>query len=366
LTHLYSNSVVNLAANGWALQGDGKVHKIRSVGSEGSYYDVSIQPVDPPFIYSTAYMRVPLAASSTNYVKRTVRISTKKASNPGGGGLSSKGRILFSGGGSLDSFDSADPLYSTGGVYDPTKRKANGFAASNAKVADSIHVNTAHIYGKASTGPGGTVTVNSGAVGDAAWNASQSGIQPSSTSNDANLQFDDVTAPFVGGASAPVAGLVGLTNYSYVLKPGNNQISSVNIGGGKSMVAYTDSTLYVTGDFTISGSGFLYITPGASLKLYVAGKFTVSGTGIANGTQNASKFSVYGLNSSTVATYSGSSMFIGTVYMPYADFTFSGSAGASGSFTAAGVTISGGAGVHYDEQLNATAKGYVVGRWDEI
>ena len=363
LTQLYHNGITTLSNNNWALQADGRYHKTRSVGNDGSYYDTSIEPLSQPRIYSTAYLPVPFTTS--NYIHRTVRVTTKKGP-ASGGGLTAKGRILFSGGGFLDSFDSSDPLYSTGGKYDPAKRKGGGSAVTNAKLADSIHVGTGHIYGNAATGPGGTVTVAGGAVGDLAWNSSNSGIQAGATASDANVQFDDVAAPFAGAGWTPLSGPVGLTNYTYVLMPGNNQLNSVNIGGGKSMIVTGNSTLYMTGDFTTSGSGFVYVAPGASLKLYVAGKLTVSGSGVVNGTENAANLSILGLNSSTVATYSGSSAFIGTVYMPYADFTFSGSAGASGSFTAKTVTISGGAGVHYDEGLNAGSKKYVVARWDEI
>jgi len=369
MTQLYYTGVTSLSSNSCTLKADGRYHKQRSIGTAGSYYDVSIQPVNPPTIYSTAYVRTPLSKTSSNYVTRTVRITTKNSPG-GGGGLTAKGKILFSGGGSLDSFDSSDPLYSTGGKYDPAKKKAGGAAVTNAKLADSIHVDTAHIYGKATTGPGGTVTVAGGAVGDLAWNLSNSGIQAGTTANDANVQFDDVLAPWPVGTPFNTPGVgtlpLGLTNYTYVVKPGNNQLGSINIGGGKSMAVYGDAILYMTGDFVTSGSGFVYIAPGASLKIYCAAKFTVSGTGVVNGTQNASKLNVYGLNSCTVATYSGSSAFIGTVYMPYADFTFSGSAGASGSFTANTVTITGGAAVHYDEGLKASSNGYVVARWDEI
>src|SRR2546430_8270954 len=66
-----------------------------------------------------------------------------------GVGLTAKNKILFSGGGSLDSFSSAD------GPYVSTNRHAGGKAVSNYKLADGIHVDTAHIYGSAAGGPRG-------------------------------------------------------------------------------------------------------------------------------------------------------------------------------------------------------------------
>ena len=212
-----------------------------------------------------------------------------------------------------------------------------------------------------------------GAVGDAAWNGSHSGIESGHQTSDANVQFDDVAAPFVWGSSPiPSAASVGGTNYSYVVNGAANtkwNIGSVNIGGGKSMIITGgDVTLYVNGNFTTSGSGFVYVAPEASLKLYISGTFTVSGTGIMNGTGFASKLNIYGLGSATSNwAYSGSSTFIGTVYSPYDNFTFSGSAGAMGSFSANTVTISGGAAVHYDENLGGgTDPQYVVSSWNEI
>jgi len=277
------------------------------------------------------------------------------------------------GGGSLDSFDSSDPQYSTNGQYDPLKRKSNGIALSNSSMLDAIHVDTAHVYGSVTTGPGGTVTVNSGAVGDAVWNASHSGIENGHQTSDANVQFDDVTAPFVWGSNpTPSAGTVSGTNYNWVVNGAVNtqwNLGSINVGGGKSMIITGgDVTLYVNGDFTTSGSGFVYVAPGASLKLYTTGTFTVSGTGVMNGTGLASKLNIYGLGTATSNwTYSGSSAFIGTVYSPYDNFTFSGSAGAMGSFSSNSVTISGGAAVHFDESLSGgTDPQYIASSWNEI
>ena len=87
-----------------------------------------------------------------------------------------------------------------------------------------------------------------------------------------------------------------------------------------------------------------------------------------NGTGYARNLSVYGLGTTTSNwDYSGSSAFLGTVYSPYDNFTFSGGAGAYGSFSANNVTISGGASVHYDESLSAGSdQQYIASSWNEI
>jgi hypothetical protein len=387
----------NAAAHNWTAM-NGVYFKSRVVDTnDGSYYEVTIDPnaAATPVIFSQGYVPAPgntgspmggggafgmiLATVSGQsrpaMISRKVRVDTLLERSGGGkGGINSKGKITFSGGGSLDSFDSSDPQYSTSsGQYDPAKRKANGIALSNSSMVDAIHVDTAHIFGSVTTGPAGTVTVNSGAVGDSTWNAGHSGIQSGHQTSDANVQFDDVAAPFVWGSSpTPSAGSVGGTNYNYVVNGAANtkwNIGSINVGGGKSMIITGgDVTLYVNGNFTTSGSGFVYVAPGASLKLYVSGTFTVSGTGIMNGTSLASKLNIYGLGTAASNwAYSGSSTFIGTVYSPYDNFTFSGSAGACGSFSANTVTISGGAAVHYDESLGGTVDPqYIVSSWNEI
>jgi hypothetical protein len=124
--------------------------------------------------------------------------------------------------------------------------------------------------------------------------------------------------------------------------------------------------VYVNGAMTVGGSGYVYLAPGANLSLYISGTGTFSGTGIVNGTGLAANLSLYGLPTCTTMTVSGSAAYIGTVYAPEDAFTFSGSAGASGSFTGSTVTISGGAGVHYDEGLAGAGQGYVVASWNEL
>src|SRR5204862_7826679 len=158
-----------------------------------------------------------------------------------------------------------------------------------------------------------------------------------------------------GSGSTPVAGL-GLidgllaTN-TWLLGAGNYQLGSVNISVGRTMYVTGNATLYVNGNFSTSGSGGLYIAPGASLKLYIAGTGSFSGNGIVNNAGVARNLSIYGLNSSRSISYSGTSEFIGTVYAPHADFRFSGSSGAFGAFTGETINVSGGAHVAYDEDL---------------
>jgi hypothetical protein len=406
LTQLnFSGEGLNYAAtHNWILT-NGVYYKSRNVGTDGSYFEVTIDPnaagtPATPIIISKGSVPAPgntgksmggesafgmiLATvsgqSTPAMLCRTVKVNTRLQTTGGGpGGISTKGKISFSGGGSLDSFDSSDPAKSgPNGEYVAAKRQANGLAMSNSTVLDAIHVDTAHIYGSVVTGPAGTVTVAGGAVGDIAFNATPTGthIQTGHQTADANLQFDALTEPFVWSTGfTPLAGGTNVNGdpYTYVLNAAQytnwKLPGGVNVGGGKSiLVTGGDVTLYVNGKFTLGGSGFLYVAPGASLKIYISGDLDVSGTGVVNGTSRAKNVAIYGLGTSNDSwVYSGSSTFIGTVYSPYDQFTFSGSAGASGSFTANNVVISGGAAVHYDESLNGgTLPEYIANSWNEI
>src|SRR5207247_5482837 len=131
------------------------------------------------------------------------------------------------------------------------------------------------------------------------------------------------------------------------------------------MIVVGTSTLYIDGNLVVSGSGFIYLDLGASLKLYAGGSMDIGGTGIINGTSRAKNLSIYGLNTCTSINYSGSSPFIGTVYAPYAAFTFSGAEGAFGAISANSISIGSGAHVAFDESLDATGE-YVVASWNEL
>ena len=89
--------------------------------------------------------------------------------------LAAKGAIQFQGNSYLDSFDSADSNYSTDGNYDPAKRKDTAMALTNSKASGAVRLASAKIYGSATTGPGGSVTIAGGTIGDAAWVAGQVG-----------------------------------------------------------------------------------------------------------------------------------------------------------------------------------------------
>src|ERR1044072_1276445 len=104
LTQLHYNGILNLASNQWTLGLDGKYHKRRAVGDDGSYYEVTLQPGDPPVIVARGFPPGPantgqpmggrsafgmllgaLTPSTPAMINRIVRVTTKRQSAAAGG-----------------------------------------------------------------------------------------------------------------------------------------------------------------------------------------------------------------------------------------------------------------------------------------
>lgn len=202
LAHINDSAIgTNFAINGWTVVSN---QFQRSGTINGGRYMVRITTDRFPTITSYGWAS---GEKGTNEYSRIVRVTTTQYAT-GMRGLITKGNISMNGGTSIDSFDSGDPAYNTLGRYDAAKHKDNGYVAS---VFGNVIAET--VYGSAGTGPTGSA---SGTVGDFAWVAGHSGIQPGKYANDVNLAFPTVQEPWTGGAlSLPGGGTVALTNYSY-------------------------------------------------------------------------------------------------------------------------------------------------------
>lgn len=353
-------NLANLSSNNWTLGADGNYHKTpRAVGTNGSYCAVTIQPVQPPVIYSEGYTVAPLCA--TNYLVREVRVTTKIAS-PYGGGLTSKAGIVFKGTALFDSYNSSK------GPYNPLIHGTNAVALTDTNSVGAISAGGGGaIYGMAVTGPGGTVALNGGAsVGDTNW-VPTPGIEPGWSADDANVQFDDEAAPYSSG-TIPTSGLFGGTNVTYLLNGAlfpHYYMSGLTMNNSQTMVVEGNVTLYVTGAIKLTGSAQIIIAPGSSLNLYAGGSIAIGGQGVWNQTQAPSHFTLHGLPTCTSVAYSGGDSFYGVANAPEASFSFQGGSGAFGAFVANDITVAGQGGVHYDEALRGIGN-YVMNSWDEI
>ena len=370
LTQLYLNGT-NREANGWTLA-NGLYTKERFLGD--SRYVATISSDAAPEIISRAYVRVPFG---TNYINppRTVRVTTSSAALFAKG-MVAKGQIDLSGNNiKTDSFDSTNPAYSTSGRYDSAKTRDNGDIATNSSLIDSLNVWNAEIYGHASTGPGGAVTVGpNGSVGSAAWHAAgNKGIQSGWSDDDMNVQFPDVHLPFSGGAFTPGSGTVSGVLYTYILSAGNWQLSSLSLNGNDKVLVNGNAVLYVTGNVSVTGQASINVSTNASLQLYVGGPSTsIGGNGIANNPGNATNFFYYGLPTNTSLSMSGNAAFTGVIYAPSAALTLGGGGSSDYDFVGASITSSvkmnGHYTFHYDENLGNTGprRGLTITSWNEI
>jgi len=319
-----------------------------------------------------------VSASGAGTLVRKVRVTT--AIQPlFPMGLVAKGAINMNGNNILtDSFDSADPLHSTGGLYDASKRKANGDVATDSGLVNSVSVGNANIYGEVHTGPSGSVSIGSnGSVGDLAWQTGgNSGIEPGFDKNDMNVTFPDVSAPVVG-AFPPAGGNVGGTSYAYVLSGGSYQMSSFSLSGQSQVLVTGPSVLWVTGDVSMSGQASITIAPGGSLVMYVGtasgsgNSASLGGGGVINNAGNAANFQFYGLPSLTSLSMSGNGTFTGTIYAPEADLTLNGGGSGNQDFSGASVTktvtLNGHFSFHFDENLMriGPSRGWLATNWQE-
>jgi hypothetical protein len=280
----------------------------------------------------------------------------------------------------VDSFDSSDPNFSTLGGYDPTRTKDNGDVATNSGLINSLSVGNANIYGKVSTGPGGSISVGpTGAAGSKAWqDAGNTGIQPGWSSDDMNVAFPDVELP-EGITSAPFAtsGSVGGTQYAILLENGDYRVNSLSLSGiqpdKSTLFVNGHARLYVEYGFDMTGKSEIIINTNASLQVYVdAPSAAIGGNGVANNPGNATNFFYYGTEKNTRLAFSGNGEFTGVIYAPYAAFGLNGGGGGTQDFIGASITgtvqMNGHFNFHYDENLEKVgpSRGFVVSNWQEI
>ncbi|HEU0008648.1 MAG TPA: hypothetical protein VFT34_02420 [Verrucomicrobiae bacterium] len=222
LTHLNTHGWTNIECDGWTRVSGNKYQITRSIDS--SFYIVTINnwvagySNNVPDVDSLGYVELPQAYVSSGEGPLLAQINTSQDRQVmlGRGVHTRTGRdriftkalvardsIQLNGNGiRTDSFDSSDPAWSTNGVYDPARYRANGDIAVNGSLENggAISIDNANIFGHVSTGPNGTVNLGpNGAVGDISWQSGNAGIEPGYRASDMNVAFPDVTVPYSGG-----------------------------------------------------------------------------------------------------------------------------------------------------------------------
>jgi hypothetical protein len=362
MAHLNYSGTTNLGSDGWTFTTNGY---FRSNSVSSGYYSTTISTASPPVIVAQGYI---LDALKSNYLTRTVQVKTR-LNGQFPDAILAKGTITMLGSNAkIDSFNSTNSLYSTGGAYDPLHAEANATVASTSSAAGAIAVGNDKIYGTVDTAPGGTVTIGTGAVGDSAFDTTSSGVETGHSASDVNTIIPDVTLPSMPGSLAPTSG--GVSNYTYYLTGNNaNYVLPTGFSLTGTMCVAGTCTVSAPNGFSVSGQGMIYIAPGGSLQLYVGGSSacTIAGNGIVNASGTAANCQLWGLPSLTSLTYSGNGVFVGTVYAPEAVCTLTGNGDMSGAVVGKSVTLGGNGNFHYDEALGGPiGYKYLAASWQEL
>jgi hypothetical protein len=283
--------------------------------------------------------------------------------------VTTKDAISLGGGAYVDSFDSSDSAYSTGGLYDPAKRQANGSVASNENGTVSTLGNS-FVYGDASSKGGvlgGTGNVQ-GVVSDKFQAVIADVAKPIwSTIAASPALISNPTAP-VTLTGGPAGAAVNYKLSELTVSDGTNPvILAPHTAGQESYI-----NIWVTGSTAISGTGFIQQMPGVHVRIYVEENVTVAGGGIVNQTERAENLQILGVTPTTgtrTMSVTGGTPFIGAVNAPAFAISISGGAPFVGAVIGNSVSISGAGGFHYDEHLSTVAAGiptsYQFASWVE-
>lgn len=302
----------------------------------------------------------------TNDVRRTVQVElAPDYTSPFEAALLAKSYVKHAGHASVDSFDSSDSGKSTDGQYDPSKRQVNGDIVTICSDPDSAIFATGSgtLYGDLIAGIGGGVKIsgsytNLGAVGSGADTDISDVIVPMDTA---------LTRPAIKMSSGAVETIVvaGDTDVS---------VSYIKATGGALTVTGSGTLrLYVEGEFSISGSATMHITPspaGADLKVEIYTNGDVLLNSCINESGNAANLGIYGTPNCASVKYTGDSLFTGFMYVPDAAFAFTGQGDFVGAVVAGTIDVTGTGDFHYDEALANMQLpfllGYRIKSWREI
>lgn len=283
-------------------------------------------------------------------------------------GMVAKDTVEFKGGNAfVDSYDSSDPTYSTGGLYDPTKNKDNGSVGSTAVTTDAVSISNSDIWGTVSTaGPAPTV----GPTGSIMGLDTPSGVtvDPNRIRTDFKANFDMPDVPT--SYTSIYTNVSGTTSLGTDGATQTLKLTSLDNSNGETVTIYGDTTLVISGEIDIGGE--INIDPNASLTIYVEGDVEIGGNGLINTSQIPANAIIYGVapTSQTINLH-GNGALHAAIYAPNAEVELKGG-GTSGEFTGSVVAdtvyVNGNYEFHYDEALAnlATSKVYTVSLWREL
>ena len=278
--------------------------------------------------------------------------------------------ITLAGSSSTDSFDSTDPSKSTNGQYDPSKRQMHGDVASNSS-GNISDLGNNDVYGNASSNAG--VLQNTKNVHGTVYNNYSTTVAPVAEPTFAYYTPGPGT---ISNLAAPLTLLAGTQ-----AAPTNYKVSAIDLSGSSKqliiapVVAGQESyvNIWVTGDITMGGSGFIQQMPGVHVTVYVNGNVNITGSSFDNENGRAAYLTINGITpadgSTRTFTVTGNGTFIGVVNAPSYALTIWGSGDFMGALVMLSANLGGSAGYHYDESLGSVTSsnnsGYKMASWIE-
>lgn len=243
-----------------------------------------------------------------------------------------------------DSFNSADSNFSTNGRYDPVKASTNGDVAV---LYGTLDLGNHTVAGDVYLGPTATLVGSSSQI-SGTINTDFNYCYPSAPWPETIAWFTLITT---------LPGMVGGVGYDYVF---TNSVDLIvpNLNGKVYVATNAHVRLLAqagrTAQVLVAGSGSTNSDHGTLTVYIAASSFTIGGSGAVDGGR-AACLAYYGLPTNAKITYSGNSIFVGTIYAPEADLSLS--SGGSGAFDVYGsivaktVTCNGYFMFHFDEDL---------------
>jgi hypothetical protein len=255
----------------------------------------------------------------------------------------------------IDSFNSTDPLRSTGGQYDVLKGGGDAsIVGSEAGVHNANNVANVQLFGQLKTSLPFVLEIGAqSSIGSAAWHQSgQTGIEPGFQTADFAFIYPDAQPPF--GGVVPTSGTYNGVVYTYILASGAYDLTALTLSGGQNMLVTGSATLHVRGNVNLSGNGSIVVLPSANLQLFVGGKANLRGNGIVNlaAPQN---FTYLGMGPSSTLDLRVTTPFVGLIYAPTSVCTISSSGNTSanlqGAIVARTIVLAAPVDFHFDEGL---------------
>ena len=315
---------------------------------------------------------------------RTIEVVLKPlySSSIWGMGMTLLNPLQMSGGGVIDHFSSSTTPTATF-LTSPSTYRSTYYNETIVGMlnANGSNINNTYIYGQVSystsgAAPKNTTNVQGNPKLTSPFSSQVPNVQDPSWVNGAYLSY-------TGGSNPPFTDTSSF-NKAFIKINGDFTVSggkSVHFAQGKdsSNNPINNYTVWVTGKYTTSGSGYVTQDAGVSVTWYIDNSITTSGGSYINA-GSAANVSFIGVapnspnstqGNATNFTISGGGSFIGTFEAPGYDGTISGTGSFVGGIYANTLNISGGASFHYDDALddggsgNPTIGNYAFASWFE-